>query len=67
MSIDSTGLRALQDPLKQRYREDPDAARLTLRARGSLDADFAPARASARVISRPSPAFAPVTTASRPV
>ena len=37
MSPDQDGLRALQEPLKQRYREDPSAARLTLRARGSLD------------------------------
>jgi uncharacterized OsmC-like protein len=28
-------LRALQRPLKQQYRTDPDAARITLRARGS--------------------------------
>lgn len=28
-------LRELQAPLKQRYREDPDASRITLRARGS--------------------------------
>ena len=31
-------LRALQAPLKDRYRAEPDAARLTLRAEGSLDA-----------------------------
>ena len=29
-------LRELQDPLKQRYREDPDAARITLSATGRL-------------------------------
>jgi hypothetical protein len=28
--------RALQAPLKQRYREDPQAALITLRAEGSL-------------------------------
>jgi uncharacterized OsmC-like protein len=28
-------LRSLQKPLKQRYRDDPDAARITLRARSS--------------------------------
>jgi uncharacterized OsmC-like protein len=30
-------LRELQAPLKQRYREQPEAARITLSARGSLD------------------------------
>ena len=30
-------LRALQAPLKQRYRDEPDAARITLSARGNLD------------------------------
>lgn len=29
-------LRALQAPLKERYRQDPDAGRLTLRSRGEL-------------------------------
>jgi uncharacterized OsmC-like protein len=29
-------LKALQDPLKDRYRDDPDAARVTLAATGSL-------------------------------
>jgi uncharacterized OsmC-like protein len=32
-------LRALQAPLKERYREDPTAARLTLSARGELGND----------------------------
>ena len=32
-------LRALQAPIKDRYREDPDAAVITLRAAGTLDAD----------------------------
>jgi uncharacterized OsmC-like protein len=31
-------LRALQAPLKQRYRDEPGAARITLSARGNLDA-----------------------------
>src|ERR1700692_1078243 len=31
-------LRALQAPLKDRYRAEPGAARVTLRAEGSLDA-----------------------------
>ncbi len=30
-------LRALQEPLKQRYRDEPEAALVTLRARGELD------------------------------
>src|SRR5690349_24987954 len=32
-------LRQLQQPLKDRYREDPDAAVITLRASGELDGD----------------------------
>ncbi len=35
--MDATALRALQAPLKERYREDADAALITLRARGTLD------------------------------
>ena len=34
--MQSDELRALQAPLKQRYREDPDSALITLRARGRL-------------------------------
>jgi uncharacterized OsmC-like protein len=34
----SEELRALQAPIKARYKEEPSAAQLTLRARGSLDA-----------------------------
>lgn len=34
--MDQTELRALQAPLKQRYREEPDAALVTLRAEGRL-------------------------------
>ena len=34
--MDATDLRALQAPLKQRYRDDPDAAVVTLKASGSL-------------------------------
>ena len=36
--MDRDQLRAVQEPLKQRYRDDPDAALVTLRAQGSLDA-----------------------------
>ena len=34
--MDSTGLRAVQQPLKDAYREDPGQAVITLRARGEL-------------------------------
>ncbi len=34
--MDRDDLRALQEPLKERYRDDPDAALVTLRATGSL-------------------------------
>jgi uncharacterized OsmC-like protein len=37
--MDSARLRQLQAPLKARYREDADAALVTLRADGSLDVD----------------------------
>src|SRR5579871_1928062 len=35
--MDSAELRALQQPLKEAYREDPEQAVVTLRARGRLD------------------------------
>jgi uncharacterized OsmC-like protein len=35
--MDTTTLRALQAPLKERYRADPDAAVVTLEAEGALD------------------------------
>jgi uncharacterized OsmC-like protein len=35
--MDSRDLRALQAPLKEQYRADPAAARVTLRAQGSVD------------------------------
>lgn len=35
--MDASTLRALQAPIKERYRGDPEAAVVTLRARGSLD------------------------------
>jgi uncharacterized OsmC-like protein len=35
--MDATELRALQAPLKQRYRDAPDAARVTARAEATLD------------------------------
>jgi uncharacterized OsmC-like protein len=36
--MDATALRELQAPLKERYKKEPDAAVITLKARGSLDA-----------------------------
>lgn len=35
--MDSTALRELQAPLKDRYKKEPNAAVITLKARGSLD------------------------------
>lgn len=35
--MDADALRALQAPLKQQYRDDPETAVITLRARGRLD------------------------------
>jgi uncharacterized OsmC-like protein len=37
--LDATALRALQAPLKQRYRDDPDAAAVPVRADGAFAAD----------------------------
>jgi uncharacterized OsmC-like protein len=37
----SDELRALQRPIKERYEDDPDAARITLEADGALDDDIA--------------------------
>jgi uncharacterized OsmC-like protein len=38
-AVDSTALRAAQQPLKDAYREDPGAAAITLRASGELGAE----------------------------
>jgi len=35
--MDATALRALQAPLKERYKSDPKSAVITLRAKGTLD------------------------------
>src|SRR5687768_18231677 len=35
--MDATALRALQAPLKDKYRQDADAAVITLKAQGTLD------------------------------
>jgi uncharacterized OsmC-like protein len=37
--MDSTELRAMQAPIKDRYKADPKAAFITLKAKGSLDSD----------------------------
>jgi uncharacterized OsmC-like protein len=37
--VDKTQLQEIQQPLKARYREDPDAAVITLRAEGALDGE----------------------------
>ena len=46
--MDAAALKSLQDPLKARYREAPEAALVTLRAEGTLgelvDASFGSAR-----------------------
>ncbi len=36
--MDGTELRAMQAPIKERYKSDPAAAMITLKAKGSLDA-----------------------------
>lgn len=36
--MDASTLRSLQAPIKERYRDEPDAALITLSAKGSLDA-----------------------------
>ena len=43
-------LRALQAPLKQRYREQPQAAMITLSAHGNLDAGIACAVATGKAL-----------------
>ncbi len=35
--MDANALRALQAPIKQRYKSEPNAGRITLKARGNLD------------------------------
>jgi uncharacterized OsmC-like protein len=35
--MDAAALRALQAPIKERYKDDPSAALITLRAKGTLD------------------------------
>ncbi len=35
--MDAAGLRALQAPIKERYKSDPNAGLITLKAKGTLD------------------------------
>jgi hypothetical protein len=35
--MDATELRAMQAPIKERYKSDPGTALITLKAKGSLD------------------------------
>ncbi|HWW48206.1 MAG TPA: OsmC family protein [Xanthobacteraceae bacterium] len=37
--MDSTALRAMQAPIKERYKSDPNAGFITLKAKGSVDSD----------------------------
>ncbi len=37
--MDAATLRATQAPIKERYKSDPDAAFITLKAKGSIDSD----------------------------
>lgn len=50
--MDAEALKALQAPLKARYREDPAAARITLRARGRLDEGIACSVETAKGLAR---------------
>jgi uncharacterized OsmC-like protein len=47
---DAAALKALQTPLKDQYREDPDSALITLKAEGALDAGIACSVVSGRAI-----------------
>jgi len=48
--VDTQTLKALQDPLKDRYREEPTAALVTLRAHGSLGDGISCSVATGRAI-----------------
>jgi uncharacterized OsmC-like protein len=39
LTMDAAGLRAMQGPLKERYRSAPESALVTLKAHGTLDAE----------------------------
>ena len=48
--MDRDQLRALQEPLKERYREDPDEALVTLAATGTLGAGVTCSVATGRAL-----------------
>src|SRR5579862_3221345 len=50
--MDSAELRALQQPLKDAYREDPEQAVVTLRARGQLDDGISCSVATGRALAQ---------------
>jgi uncharacterized OsmC-like protein len=50
--MDAQALRALQAPLKERYREEPEAALVTLSANGTLDDGVACSVQTGRAIAR---------------
>ena len=50
--MDRAALQSLQAPLKERYRDDPSSALVTLSARGSLDEGIACSIDSGRAIAR---------------
>jgi len=50
--IERDELRRVQEPLKRRYRDDPDAAVVTLSARGTLDDGIACAVDTGRALAR---------------
>jgi len=52
MTMDRDGLRAAQDPLKDRYRDNPESAVLTLRASGSLGENVTCSVNTGRAIAR---------------
>ena len=59
--MNAEDLHSLQAPLKERYRDDPDAAKITLRARGALE-DGGASRARWRPAARsPSAGLHPAT------
>jgi uncharacterized OsmC-like protein len=53
-TMDANALRALQAPLKERYKQDPDAALVTFKASGTLD----DARIACKVDTRNGPVLA---------
>src|SRR5262249_46943568 len=63
ITMDATALRAMQAPLKERYKGDPKAAYITLKAKGTLDDAHIPCKVeTGRAL--PVPALHPATAAS---